>query len=466
MSGIWRRTDRLFGGLLLFEWLACIALAVWVSPKTWIGVQSLTHLHVWAAFILGGVVCSFPILLILRRPGHVFTRHAVAVAQMLMGVLLIHITGGRIESHFHVFGSLAFIAFYRDWRVLITASAIVTVDHLVRGIVWPQSVYGVLTASPWRTLEHAGWVVFEDIFLIISCLQSQAEVWNISRHRIELEQKNLEITAARDQALEARSLAESSSRQLAMEIQERKSANARLAQLLKEVESANQELNDFAYVVSHDLKAPLRAIGSLAGWIADDYADRLDDEGKGHLKLLQNRVKRMHDLIEGVLQYSRVGRVREKKEPADLALLVPEIVDMLSPPPNIDVQIESALPTVVVEKTRVAQVFHNLVSNSIKFLDKPIGEIKIGCTDAAEFWKFHVTDNGPGIEQRHFDKIFQIFQTLQARDELESTGIGLSVVKKAVEIHGGAVWVDSRVGIGSTFFFTLPKQNTKEIQPK
>ena len=141
---------------------AGIVFALWVSPLTWEGADSSTHLHVWAAVLLGGIISLFPALLGWLRPGLPSTRYTIAVAQMLMGALLIHLTGGRIETHFHVFGSLAFLAFYRDWRVLIPATIVVALDHMLRGMFWPQSVYGVLVASQWRWLEHAAWVVFED----------------------------------------------------------------------------------------------------------------------------------------------------------------------------------------------------------------------------------------------------------------------------------------------------------------
>jgi light-regulated signal transduction histidine kinase (bacteriophytochrome) len=225
------------------------------------------------------------------------------------------------------------------------------------------------------------------------------------------------------------------------------------------LESANQELNDFAYIVSHDLKAPLRAIGSLANWISTDYADKLDDAGREQLRLLLSRVSRMHALIEGILQYSRVGRVREKKEEFALGELVPEVIDLIAPPETIEVKIETSLPSVLGEKTRIAQVFQNLLSNAVKYMDKGEGKIRIGCMEKDGHWVFNVADNGPGIEERHFGKIFQIFQTLKPRDEFESTGIGLAVVKKAVEMNGGKIWVESKVGSGSTFFFTLPKAN-------
>jgi PAS domain S-box-containing protein len=182
-----RRTDRLFAGLMAFQWLLGIAFAVWVSPLTWEGDVSSTHLHVWAAVLLGGVISLFPALLGWYRGGHTSTRHIIAVAQMLMGALLIHLTGGRIETHFHVFGSLAFLAFYRDWRVLIPATIVVALDHMLRGLFWPESVYGVVVASQWRWLEHAAWVVFEDIFLVMACVRSVAEMHETAERTATLE---------------------------------------------------------------------------------------------------------------------------------------------------------------------------------------------------------------------------------------------------------------------------------------
>jgi len=163
-QNIIRHTDRVFVRLMIWQWVAGVAAAVLLSPQAWSGTQSRIHLHVWAAVFLGGLFTALPVFLALRRPGESITRHAVAVGQMLMSALLIHLTGGRIETHFHVFGSLAILAFYRDWRVLISASAVVYVDHLLRGMLWPQSVYGVLAAPVWRSLEHAGWVIFEVTF--------------------------------------------------------------------------------------------------------------------------------------------------------------------------------------------------------------------------------------------------------------------------------------------------------------
>lgn len=240
-------------------------------------------------------------------------------------------------------------------------------------------------------------------------------------------------------------------------ITERKQAEEENARLMQEIRGANEELTSFAYVVSHDLKAPLRAIGSLADWLSTDYADKFDDEGKEHMRLLISRVHRMGGLIDGILQYSRVGRVKEAVVEVDLNRLVRETVDLLAPPANIVVTIDPDLPKIKIEPTRIEQVFQNLISNAIKYMDKTEGKIHVGCISEKEFWRFTVSDNGAGIEQRHFERIFQLFQTLAPRDRVESTGVGLALVKKIVEMYGGEVTLESTPGAGSKFSFTLRK---------
>jgi len=238
-------------------------------------------------------------------------------------------------------------------------------------------------------------------------------------------------------------------------------ANRSLERTTEKLAEVNQELNDFAYVVSHDLKAPLRAVTQLAGWIATDYADALDEEGQEMMSLLIGRAKRMHNLIQGILEYSRIGRVKEREKEVDLNWLVQDTIEMLAPPKHIQMTIKSELPTVVGEQTRLEQVFANLLGNAIKFMDKPAGCVIIDCADEGPHWLFSVADNGPGIEEKYYDKVFQIFQTLAPRDQFESTGVGLALVKKIVETSGGRVWVESEVGKGSTFYFTLPKEGGK-----
>ncbi|HLM60525.1 MAG TPA: EAL domain-containing protein [Pyrinomonadaceae bacterium] len=184
---IYRQTDRMFAVLMAIQWAAGVIAALVISPRTWIGQTSNVHLHVWAALFLGGIISFFPILLAVLRPGYSSTRYAIAVGQMLMSSLLVHLTGGRIETHFHIFGSLAFLSFYRDWRVLLPATIVVALDHMFRGIFYPQSVFGVLSAENWRWLEHAGWVIFEDIFLVLSCLRGQKEMLQIAENTAKLD---------------------------------------------------------------------------------------------------------------------------------------------------------------------------------------------------------------------------------------------------------------------------------------
>ena len=172
---VWRRTDRMFAALMGFQFVAGIVWALVISPRTWIGDTYEVHVHVVAAVVLGGLISSLPIALALMLPGRTVTRHVVAVGQMLTSALLIHLSGGRIETHFHIFGSLAFLAFYRDWRVLVSATVVVAIDHCVRGLFFPLSVFGVVTASEWRWIEHAAWVVFEDVFLVLACVRGEAD---------------------------------------------------------------------------------------------------------------------------------------------------------------------------------------------------------------------------------------------------------------------------------------------------
>ncbi len=222
-----RRTDHMFAVLMTVQWLAGVAAALWVSPKAWAGADSHTHPHVWAAVFLGGLISALPIALAVARAGQPSTRYVVGVGQMLMGALLIHLTGGRIETHFHVFGSLAFLSFYRDWRVLIPATVVVAADHFFRGLFWPQSVYGVLSASEWRWLEHAGWVLFEDTFLLIAIRHSIGEMRRIADRTAEIEYLNegLETHVANRTAELVAANAE-----LEREVSERKLAQAGLAE--------------------------------------------------------------------------------------------------------------------------------------------------------------------------------------------------------------------------------------------
>lgn len=281
-------------------------------------------------------------------------------------------------------------------------------------------------------------------------------------HRVEDVTPFIRRMQAQGKAVDGLRLIDGHAQRLEAEIvlrgQELQRTNEQLRQSEEQLQAANRELTDFATIVSHDLKSPLRAVATLAKWMQGDYADKLDAEGRENLAEMVKRVGRMDRMIDGILQYSRAGRAVEKPMPMALAELLPAVVQDLAPPAHVHVHIAPGLPVVYGEAVRLLQLFQNLISNAIKYGDKPQMEIRVDWADAGEFWQFSVADNGPGIEERHFERIFKMFQTLAPKDKTDSTGVGLALVKRIVEGAGGRIWVESRVGEGSTFFFTWPKE--------
>lgn len=232
---------------------------------------------------------------------------------------------------------------------------------------------------------------------------------------------------------------------------------ASLARRTTELERVNRELDQFAYVTSHDLKAPLRAISNLSQWIEEDLGKEISEDVRAQMVLLRGRVARMEALIEGILQYSRVGRIAYEVKSVDVGGLLAAIVDSLSPPAGFTIEIAADMPVVVASEVALSQVFANLISNAIKYHDRPDGRVQIGWRDlGTSCIEFRVADDGPGIDPQYHEKIFMIFQTLQARDKVESTGVGLTVVKKIIEDQGGKITIESESGKGACFVFTWP----------
>ena len=245
--------------------------------------------------------------------------------------------------------------------------------------------------------------------------------------------------------------AENSLKEKAKEL---KWVNQQLLETTSLLKKRNYELDRFAYVTSHDLKAPLRAIANLATWLGEDLEGIIPEENQHHLKLMQSRVERMDGLIQGLLEYSRVGRIQHSVTTVNVKDLLLETIDSLSPPATIKIAIAPNMPTLQTDTISLRQVFANLISNAIKYNEKNFGKIEISAQKHTDFYEFAIADNGPGIEPEHHERIFKIFQTLQARDTFESTGIGLSIVKKILEERGDTIRVESQLGQGATFFFT------------
>ncbi|QEF98246.1 Phytochrome-like protein cph1 [Stieleria maiorica] len=447
-SLIHHRTDRLFAALMAIQWFAGIAAALWISPRTWSGAISEPHLHVWAAILLGGAITALPVLLAWQRPGSVVTRHVIAIGQMLTSALLIHLTGGRIETHFHIFGSLAFLACYRDWRVLCTATIVVAADHGLRGWLWPESVYGVIAGAPLRLIEHAGWVVFEDLFLIVTIRQSLADMRRNADHQAQLESTNTRIEAEVARRTE----------ELRQAMDDTARASRQLIEANKVLEEQNKELDQFTYVASHDLQEPVRKLVSFSRLLEQDIDGDLNEDAKRDLQFIVDAAKRMRTLVQALLELSRVGRSAMKHDPVDLNHCVDDALEALEL--KIDetgaVIKRDRFPVVIGDQTMLTQLLQNLISNALKFTEEAAPEIRLTATGDEDHWTLGVRDNGIGMKSEYAERIFQPFQRLHNRGEYEGTGIGLSICKKTVQRHSGQIWVESDIGRGAHFRFTLP----------
>ncbi len=295
--------------------------------------------------------------------------------------------------------------------------------------------------------------------ILITFLIAGSVYWLLTRIRAMANQeinRAKEIETAYNKLRDLQTILRKANETLEAKVKDRTKASQKANH---ELEQVNKELKDFAYIVSHDLKAPLRAISSLTDWIIEDYKNSFDEDGQEQLELLKSRVSRMYQLLEGILRYSRIGRGQEEKEILELNGLVSEVISALLPTENFNISIENELPPVYADKTKIHQVFQNIISNSIKYNDKPIGDIKIFCEtdELKQLHFFSIQDNGKGIPEEDFERVFKIFQTLEKdKESAESTGVGLTLVQKIIQKYGGTISLASKVGEGTTFTFSLP----------
>jgi signal transduction histidine kinase len=494
----YRRTDRMFAWLLAVQWIAGIGTALWISPTAWEGRVSYTHIHVWASILLGGAIAGFPILLALRLPGAPLTRHAIAVAQMMASALLIHLTGGRIETHFHVFGSLAFLAFYRDWRVLLTASVVVTLDHMVRGIFWPQSVFGILVGSHWRWAEHVGWVLFEDFFLLLAIRQSLQVMRGLAERQARLESTKSIIelqVEERTKELRQENLERKRAEEAAAKAQEDLLKSSRIAgmaeiatNVLHNVGNVLNSVNVSAELVSETVRrshAPrLSKLSTLLQEHKEDLGAFFTNDSRGtqipayvaqlsehllasqektlkELASLQVNIEHIKDIVAMQQSYAKVSGV---KEIVDIPSLVEDSLNL-----NVGAltrhRIEvtrnfEKVPPLNLDKHKVLQILINLVRNAKYACDETETEdklITLGVQRDNGSIKISVSDNGVGIPEENLDRIFQ--HGFSTRDG--GHGFGLHSSALAARELGGSLSVTSKgPNQGATFILELPLPST------
>ncbi|RCS49222.1 response regulator [Bremerella cremea] len=478
-TAIYRRTDRMFAWLMLFQWVAGLIITLWISPHTWEGEESYVHPHVWTALFLGGLICSLPIMLAWIAPGKAVTRYTIAVGQALASSLLIHLMGGRIESHFHVFGSLAFLAFYRDWSVLVVASLVIAADHFFRGLVWPESIYGVSIYGWQRSLEHTTWVVFEDIFLLYTIMQSCREMTVIANRRAEMERMQIQVereVTERTREIELQRLVLEESHQRL----QRQTDELRLA--IEAAEGANRAKSAFLANMSHEIRTPLTAILGFA-----DLLLETGDIGKAPIERVEaiDTIRRngahLVSLINDLLDLSKIeaGKFQVEHLPCSLHRLIADLGQLMhvrleEKKLTFSVDYLGPIPAMIqTDPTRLRQVLMNLLSNSIKFTT-PKGKIKalVSLVGRGNDCKVQIdlSDTGIGISDEMREKLFQPFTqgdgSMSRR--FGGTGLGLTISKQFAHLLGGDLVILDTSPRGTTFRLTIdpgPLQNAKLEQP-
>ncbi len=488
LDEIRRHTDRMFAWLLGIQWLAGILGAVLISPRAWEGLSSHTHFHVWAAVFLGGAISGFPVLLAVRHPGATLTRHVVAVAQMLTSALFIHLSGGRIETHFHVFGSLAFLAMYQDWRVLLTGTIVVALDHAVRGLFWPQSVFGVLLASPWRWLEHAAWVLFEDTFLMLSIRQNLRSMFGVAERQAKLEQVNEIIeqrVVERTQEL-LREVAERQKAQSQLVDASRKAGMAEVAtSVLHNVGNVLNSVNVSATLVLDTVNgSKINGVRRLAALIGEhrhnlpeffstspkasrvpEYLDHLAAElVHEHQRLasesqsMRKNVEHIRDIVMMQQSYAKFSGVTEKINPAELiddALRLND-ASLLRHDVRVVRDIAPCTSEFAAEKNKILQILVNLIQNAKNACGdsaRTDKSITIQLRNSDDRVQFSVADNGVGIPRENMIRIFNHGFTTRENGH----GFGLHSGAVAAQEMGGALAAYSDgLGTGARFTLELP----------
>jgi two-component system sensor histidine kinase HydH len=434
----YRETDQMFAVLLLLQWVFALVVALVVSPYSWAGTAYTLHIHVVVALVGGLVINSLPIALVLTMPGSFATRCAISVAQVLWSALLIHLTGGRIETHFHVFGSLAFIAFYRDWRVLIPATVVVATDHVLRQFLYPESVYGIPNPEWWRFLEHAGWVAFEDVVLVYACLRSTQELHEISARQAQVE------------ALSASETAKSVALDAALHELRRSQETLVRSEKLAAV-------GQLAASVGHELRNPLAAVQNAHAYLGKRVAKSelaQDARVTQFVGLIDSELAACNRIIGDLLDFARDRP--PSRGPCPLRALGDDAIAVVPKHAHVAVanEIAELMPVPTLDRDQFRQVLANLVQNAIEAIPSDrTGRVRLQADgDGTAGWRIRVVDDGPGMEKDVVDRVFQPLFTTKTK----GTGLGLAIVSNIVKSHGGTIQVQTEPGRGTTFTIALP----------
>lgn len=411
-ENLYKRVDYELGLLLLEQWALCVLCATFISSSQ----EMIMH-----AIVIGGLICTIPLYFAIERRGNAFGRHIIAIGQMAFSALFIHLMGGIPEAHIHVFVSLAILASYRDWKVLITASVFTIADHFLRGLYLPMSIYGTLANIENKWIIHAAWVSFETVCLIVTCRRAMKEMKIV--------------------------------------------ADSQYQNIMSRMEAENQCLRrtQFFSVVSHEIRTPLNGIIGFTDILKDS---QINEEQAEYIDIIKQCSDSLLKVLNDLLDFSKMDEGQLQIDPHNFkSREIPEYLETVFRMPcqkkniQFNVHVDSRVPeSLFGDSHRLRQVLTNIISNAIKFTIK--GEINVlfYTDENPGVYCWEIRDTGVGIKEDYLTKIFSPFTQENsgiARSH-GGTGLGLAISKKLIELMNGSIEVQSVYGSGTRFKVTLP----------
>ncbi|HSH04263.1 MAG TPA: ATP-binding protein [Anaerolineae bacterium] len=435
MASLLNRILVVLGGATI---LITTCLIFFDPSSIWIGILALISIFV-GKYVLNYIgitpaswlfLLSFSALIITTEAQEAGIRSAGATAHYLLIMLAGALLGVQGTT---VFGTIAFIA---------------TIG------LYLAEINGIIISAYTPIINFVAFIIYLIVLFLVTALQRFIAA-TVAQGFAQAREKEAILQAKNQQLAEKETTLQAQNQQLAEEVDLRRETEQQLRK-------TNERLDQFAYMVSHDLKAPLRGITNLAMWIEEDMEGNIPAEVKEHLTHMQERTTHMRQLINGILEYSRIDQQSSELTEVDVTQLLTEIIDLLTAPQGFKFEIIPPMYTFTTHQIQLEQVLLNLLSNAVKYHHEPMkGLTQISIKEQENFYQFTVADNGPGIAPEHHEKIFGMFETLGAKNSnVDSTGVGLAVVKKIVEEQGGSIWIESDKGQGAKFQFTWPKNSS------